>query len=380
MSKFTRQLSIVTAFLVLIGGAFMFRYFGNQKEPPKKKPIKKVVLREVETIQVNNSDLSANLDLQGRLVAFDKIDIFAEVQGKLINTAKPFKKGSYFPKGSVLLQIEDSETQLNLLSQKASLMNAITMMMPDLKIDYPESFEHWKKYLDNFDVKATLPVFPTPLNEKERFYVASKNIESQYFNIKSQEERLSKFTVYAPFSGVITEANITPGSLVRAGQKMGELMNTSQYELEATVRLADLEFIKRGNKVNLFSNDLNQKWTGTVRRISDQIDPKTQTVLVYIQVNGKNLREGMYLQGQVASRSIPNAFKVSSDLIVNQDEIFTISSDTTLNLVKVDIVSLDNEVAVVTGLKNGIILLKDLFPGAYEGQKVSLLKNAIANN
>ncbi|MEM6964187.1 MAG: HlyD family efflux transporter periplasmic adaptor subunit [Bacteroidota bacterium] len=380
MSKFTRQLSIVTALLVLFGGAFMFRFFANQKEPPKKKPIKKVVLKEVATIPVTNTDLTANLDLQGRLVAFDKIDIFAEVQGKLIKTDQPFKKGSYFPKGSVLLQIENSETQLNLLSQKAALLNAITMMMPDLKIDYPESFDHWKKYLDDFDVKKPLPDFPSPLNEKERFFVAAKNIESQFFNIKSQEERLSKYTVYAPFSGVITAANITPGSLVRAGQKMGELMNTSQYELEATVRLADLEFIRKGNQVTLFSNDLNQEWSGKVRRISDQIDPKTQTVLVYIHVNGKNLREGMYLQGRVASRAIPNAFKVSSNLIVNQNEIFTITPDTTLKLVSVEIVSLDNDVAVVKGLENGSVLLKDLFPGAYNGQKVSLSKDAIATN
>ena len=372
MSKLSRQISIVAALLLIFGGAYAFRFFASKKAPPKKKPVKAKILREVETLIASNKSITTNLELQGRLVAFDKMDIFSEVQGKLLDTEKPFKKGSFFPKGSVLLQIENAEARLSLLSQKASLMNGITQMMPDLKIDYPESFQNWKSYLDQYDVKKSLKSFPSPINEKEKFYVASKNIESQYYNIKSQEERLSKYTVYAPFSGVITNANITPGSVVRAGQKMGELMNRSAYELEASIRMADLQYVKVGNKVSLYSTDLDGKWNGTVKRISDQIDPNTQTAIAYIQVNGKNLREGMYLRGKVASRPISNAMEVPRELIVNQNEIYTINKDSTLNLETIEILSMEEKVAVIQGLENESILLKEVFPGAYNGQKVIL--------
>ncbi len=372
MSKLSRQISIVAALLLIFGGAYAFRFFASKKAPPKKKPVKSKVLREVETLNAFNKSITTNLELQGRLVAFDKMDIFSEVQGKLLTTEKPFKKGSYFPKGSVLLQIENAEARLGLLSQKAALMNGITQMMPDLKIDYPESFLQWKNYLDQYDVKQNLKPFPSPINEKEKFYVASKNIESQYYNIKSQEERLSKYTVYAPFSGVITNANITPGSVVRAGQKMGELMNKSNYELEASIRMADLQFVKVGNRVSLYSTDLDGKWSGTVKRISDQIDPNTQTAIAYVQVNGKNLREGMYLRGKVASRPINNAMEVPRELIVNQNEIYTINPDSTLNLETIEILSMEEDVAVIQGLKNESVLLKEVFPGAYNGQKVMI--------
>ena len=63
---------------------------------------------------------------------------------------------------------------------------------------------------------------------------------------------------------MITEATIHPGSLVRVGQKLGELMNTNNYELEATVRLANLNYIKVGSQVTLYSDDtegLGTHWT-----------------------------------------------------------------------------------------------------------------------
>lgn len=380
MSKLSRQISIVAALLLIFGGAYAFRFFASKKAPPRKKIVKSKILREVETLNISNKSITTNLELQGRLVAFDKMDIFSEVQGKLLDTEKPFKKGSFFPKGSVLLRIENAEARLGLLSQKASLMNGITQMMPDLKIDHPESFQQWKNYLDQYDVKQNIQSFPVPINEKEKFYVASKNIESQYYNIKSQEERLSKYTVYAPFSGVITNANITPGSVVRAGQKMGELMNKSNYELEASIRMADLQYIKVGNKVSLYSTDLEGKWSGTVKRISDQIDASTQTAIAYVQVNGKNLREGMYLRGKVASRPINNAMEVPRELIVNQNEIYTINKDSTLNLRPIEILSMEEKVAVIQGLENESVLLKEVFPGAYNGQKVAIKNDPIANN
>ena len=201
---------------------------------------------------------------------------------------------------------------------KYDIENAITQMMPDLKIDYPESFQNWKKYLDQFDEKQVLKDFPESVNEQEKYFIASKNLHSQFYNIKSQEERLSKYQVDAPFSGVLTQTSVHPGSMVRSGQVMGELMNTNNYELEASVRLADLKYVKKGSMVDLYSTDLDGDWKGKVRRIGDQIDPNTQTVLAYVAVSGANLREGMYLRGKVKGRTVKDVVELPRSLLVNQ--------------------------------------------------------------
>lgn len=365
-----RRLSIIIGILVIISAITFSRYLSQQKAPPVRKESLKQIKR-VEVLKVKNANLPSTLEIQGELVAFNKIDLFTEVSGTLTQTSKPFKVGTYFPKGSVLLKVDPEEAQLNLLSQKSSLLNSITQLMPDLKIDYPESFQQWKKYLDQFDPQRPIQAFPKALNDQEKYFIASRNLLSQYYNIKSAEERLSKYVLYAPFSGVITQTSINPGALVRAGQKLGELMNTNNYELEATVPLSDLKYIKAGNSVNLFSDDIDGAWTGKIKRINDQVDSGTQTVTVFVSVSGKNLREGMYLRGEVAANTVKNVVKIPRRLLVNQNAVYEVK-DTLLRLHPIEVVKVSQDQAFVKGLEDGKMVLKEVVPGAFDGMRVEV--------
>ncbi len=369
MNQLFRRISIILGILVLAGAIYMAKNLSQKKEPPPKKEDPVPVIREVEALRVKNGSVTSEIEIQGRLTAFNKVDIFAEVTGTLRKTARPFKVGSYFRKGAVLLDIDKQEMLLSILSQKSNLLNTITQLMPDLKIDYPNSFQQWKTYLDNFNIEKTIKPFPAPLNDQEKYYIASKNLLSQYYSIKSAENRLNKYTIYAPFAGVITQANINPGSLVRAGQKMGELMGTGNYELQATINLKNLKFVKTGNKVNLFSDAIDGQWVGIVKRISDQIDPNTQSVIVFIGVNGKDLREGMYLRGNLNTQIIENALEVPLELLVNQNQLYTIENDL-LKLKPVEVIKTGGTHAIIRGLEDGSLILKEKIVGAYDEMKV----------
>jgi len=369
MSQFKRHLSIVAAIVILFGAIFLSRALSDLKTAPERRSDGGKTVPQVEVIKVQNAVEKTTLDIQGELVAFDKIDLYAEVSGTLKPSGKAFKVGNYFPKGSVLLSIDDEETKLNLLSQKSSLLNSITQLMPDLKIDYPESFEQWQTYLVNFDVESPIQVFPTPLNQSEKYFIASRNLYTQFYNIKSAETRLSKFTIYAPFSGVLTEANINPGTLVRQGQKLGVLMNSGAYELQATVPLRELKFVKTGSPVQLTSDEINGKWTGRVKRVSNQIDRGTQTVTVFVGLSGKGLRENMYLRGKVATQPIDKAISIPRPLLINQNAVYEVR-DETLKLHPVEVVKITENTAIVRGLEDGITILKEPVGGAFEGMKV----------
>ncbi|MEZ4981760.1 MAG: efflux RND transporter periplasmic adaptor subunit [Saprospiraceae bacterium] len=370
MNLTTRRLSLVGALLVLFGGIMASRYLSQQKAPPAKKPEAVTPTRKVEVKKVENGTVNTTVDVQGKVIAYDKIDLFSEVGGTLIGTGKPFKVGSYFKKGELMLQLDLEEARLNLYSQKSNLLNAISQMMPDLKIDYPESFPDWQSYIENFDIEGSIKSFPEPKSKREKYLVASRNLLSQFYSIKSAEERLSKYKIYAPFSGVLTATTIQHGALVRQGQKLGELMSTGSYELEATVPLSDMKFLGVGNKVTLSSPDIAGTWTGTVKRVSDQIDPATQSIKVYIGVSGSNLKEGMYLSGKVASTNIADSYSLPRKLLVNENEIYVVQTDSTLTLKEVEIEKLTANEVVIKGLENGTLILNQSPIGAYPGEKV----------
>lgn len=370
MSSTFRKLSIVLGALILLGSIFLLAPKLSQKEaPPKKEVVDTITEREVKVMRVKNNDINSTLEVQGSLEAYNKVGIFAEVTGTLSTANRAVKVGNYFKKGAVLLDIDREETKLNILAQKSSLLNGITTLMPDLKIDYPESFQQWKTYIDNFKVEQPIKAFPKALNDQEKYFIASKNLLSQYYTIKSAENRLQKYTVYAPFSGVITQSSIQPGTLVRAGQQMAELMGTGAYEMKATLNLEDLKFIKAGSKVSLYSDAVEGTWTGTVKRISDQIDPNTQSVIGYIGVSGNNLREGMYLRGDLSSKTIKSAVQLPIDLLVNQNQVYVVK-DGKLALQTIEIINTNAEHAVVKGLTDEQLILKEKIIGAYEGLDV----------
>lgn len=362
--------SAVAAIVVLVGSFMIASNLAEMNQELVKKPnIKKV--KEVDIFKAKNQDIPTKLDVDGSLVAFDKIDIFAEVSGTLVNTSRPFKVGSYFPKGSVLIQIDQEEAKLSLLSQKSSLLNAITQMMPDLKIDYPKSFESWNKYLEEFDIEKPIQSFPKPVDKQEKYFVATKNLYSQYYNIKSAEERLKKYTIYTPFSGVITQTSINPGAVVRVGQKLGELMNNQLYELEITVPFSELKYVKPGSKVTLQADGLDQQWEGKINRIDNQVDASTQTVKIFVGLSGRNLKEGMYMKGELEGTTIENAVKLPRSLLIDQKNVYVLQ-DTILKLMPVDIVKLTDQAAIVKGIEDGTPLLREVIPGLFDGVRVKV--------
>ena len=356
---------------IIVIGYFGMQYMGSLKaEAPRRPPERRV--RTVETRTINNGSLEATLDVQGRLQAYNKIELYSEVGGVVEESSRPLKEGTYFPKGDIILRINDEEARLNLQAQKATLMNAIAQIMPDLKIDYPESFMTWELYLDEFDVDAPLPELPNALNQREKLFIAGRNLYTQYYNIKSLEERLSKYVIRAPFSGVITAVSIDQGALVRPGQILGELMATGYYELVATVPLSDLKYLQSGGKVDLSSEDIDGEWTGTIRRISDQIDEGSQTVEVYVGVSGKNLREGMYMRGEADARTIEDAVEIDRNLLIDEREVYVVRDDSILTLLPVTVRKANRRTAIVSGLEDGTQLLTGTVPGAFDGMLVRL--------
>lgn len=363
--------SVVGGFIILGLGYMLMGFLASMKPEQARRDLPQRI-KSVETRMISNSPVNTSLGVQGRLEAYNKISLFTEVGGMVLETSKPFKKGVYFSKGETLMRIDDAEARLNLQSQKATLLNGIATIMPDLKIDYPESFANWQAYLSAFDVNKPIPALPTPANEREKLFIAGRNLYSQYYAIQSIEERLNKYTLRAPFSGVLTTTDVDQGAVIRPGQQLGELMATGYYELVATVPLSDLAFLQPGGQVALYSEDIEGEWQGKISRISDQIDANTQTVNVYVGVSGKNLREGMYLRGKADAKTIVDAVEIDRDLLIDQKDVYVVEHDTLLRLVPVTVRKFNRETAVVSGLRNGALLLTSEVAGAYDGMRVKL--------
>ncbi len=365
----TRKKAVVITLAILIVG-FLFSKFLSSRKKVQEKKNTKTHTADINFIPVQNGNVNMLIETGGIIHAYDKIEIFGEVSGILQNGARPFKAGNRFKKGEVLLKIDDSVFLNNVLAQKSTLMNQITLLIPDLEMDYPESVKNWKKYLDNFTLGKPLLPLPEPVNNKEKYFIASRNIYNLYYITKSMEATLAKYTLKAPFDGVLTEALVNRGTLVRAGQKVGEFTAPHLYELAVPVNVKEVSLLKIGEDVLLTSQAFKNEFTGKISRINQKIDNGTQSVMVYITVKNSRLKDGMYLNAKLQGEIIPNALSVSRKLIRQNNKVF-IKEGSVLKLKTVDIVYTSGDIAIIKGLEDGTMLAKGDLAYAYEGMEIN---------
>lgn len=340
---------------ILLTGFLIAGAFSSQKQPPKRTH-SNGQQKSYKTINVKLEKVQPRFSSGGIIEAYDKIMLFAEVNGVLADARTSFRSGNRFKKGQVLLHIDDSVYKNSVLSQKSSLLNQLTLFIPDLAIDYPESAQKWQTYLDEFDLEAEMQPLPETSHSKEKYFINARNIYSLYYQIKSMEATLAKYTLRAPFDGVITESDITPGSLVRAGQKLGEFTRTNLYELEAPVNLGHLPFIKIGDRVELTSADFSKPFSGTISRINQKIDRNSQTVQIYIRVSDKRLKDGMYLTAEMRSSQKISGVMIPAKWLGKGGTVYLKKNDKFETRV-VEVLLSQGDNILVSGLNNGDVIL-----------------------
>ncbi|MBI6115533.1 efflux RND transporter periplasmic adaptor subunit [Salegentibacter maritimus] len=368
MDKRKIILSFIGVLLIVLAvfGAKAIIDSNVKKVPESTKVIKNVFVETVE-----NRKVPIVVPANGNVTALKKLELFSEVQGIFQRSSKDFRPGQVYSRGQVLLSINSEEYAASVRSAKSELFNNITSIMPDLRLDYPESFPKWQEYLTNFDVNNSIKPLPEPDSDKERYFVTGRGIESAYYNIKNLEERLRKFTIRAPFDGVLTEAAVNPGTLVRPGQKLGEFIDPSVYELEVAVAKRFSDLLKTGEDVKLQDLEGNQTFKGTVSRINARVDRASQTIQVFIRIEEPGIREGMYLEAQLDARDEENAIEIPRELLIDRTKVYLVQ-DSALVLKEINPVYFSSNKVVVKGLKDGETLVSAPVPGAYPGMEVQI--------
>ncbi|CDF80114.1 secretion protein HlyD [Formosa agariphila KMM 3901] len=359
-------LSII-GILLIVFSIFLANQLIDSKSKPK--PVKEKIIKTVFIDTVTNSTVPILIPAHGSLVAKRRLELYSEVQGIFKPRTILFKPGQEFNKGQVLIDIDASEYYASVQSAKSNLYNDIAAIMPDLRFDYPKMYQKWQNYLVNFDLEKSTPSLPEMTNEKENYFITGRGIVSSYYNVKNLEQRLSKYRILAPFKGVLTEALVTEGSLIRSGQKLGEFIDPSSYEMEVALSTSYATLLKVGEEVKLNNLEHTETFIGKVSRVNGSVDPSTQTITAFIEVKNDTLKEGMYLEASLNAKEEENAIEIDRSLMLDGNQIFVVENNA-LNVMDVKAVFYSETTVVLKDIPNGTVILGKPVPGAYAGMLV----------
>ncbi len=353
-----RQLTITVLLIVIIGaGAYgIMSYLSAQKEEVKPPKIEKE-LPYVKVKKVTYSTAMVDVEQTGRLISKGRVDLISQVSGEMLAGDVPLVVGQSFKKGDILLRIYDKDARLALKASKSRFLSSIANVLPDLKFDYPENYQSWLNFFNNIKITKPLPEIPEVSNENERIYLAGKNILNDYFNIQTSEIILSRYTIIAPFNGAYSSVSLEVGSIANMGSRIARLIRTDIMELQVPVSIEEVPYVQKGHMVEISYQGRSMK--GKVDRVSDFVDPNSQSVLVYVEMkNAPNfpLFEGMFMKAEFAQTQLYDVMDIPREAVFNFDEVYTVV-DGKLNKKRINVAKLDEYSAYISGLEEGSLVV-----------------------
>ena len=259
LKKARKWILFISGFLVIAISFQLSKKIIDSNPPPRKRAENKT--KDVYIKKVVNGKYQVQIPSEGILQAYKRIRITSRVQGLMRAINPLFKPGQEYQSGQIIVKIEPAEFLANVISQRASLFNLITSILPDLNLDFPESYKIWNEYLKNFDLQKGVPQLPK-MDDKVKLFVSGRGVISSYYSLLNLEKILSFYTIRAPFNGVLVNANVTEGSLIRPGQELGEFISPGDYELMVALPKSYLSNIEKGAKVKVKSIDTGQDFFG----------------------------------------------------------------------------------------------------------------------
>jgi len=375
MRKIDRRILAVAALIFIIGMAYgLMRYLILIKEEPKKQPPKESK-RYVKAEEVKYTTILTPTSAPGRLLPMAEFDLVAEASGKLLPGNVQLKKGSTFSKGQILFTVYPDELALSIKASKSQYLNTLANVLPDIKIDYPQEEKKFNDFFASIKLDKRLPPLPEIDNEQFKIFLSSRDLISDYYKIKKDELQLSRHTVYAPFTGTLSEVYTETGAYVNAGGKVARMIQTDMLEMEVPLERFDAEWVKIGDKVKVYSEKSGTEKTGIVVRKNLFIDANTQSQGVFIRIS--NISEPKFLAGEYLKAFFPghpvkDAMEIPRNIVFNSDEVFVIEGGR-LQKRKINIIKINNENTLIfNGLPVGDSLVMQPLINVQEGSMVNV--------
>ncbi len=106
--------------------------------------------------------------------------------------------------------------------------------------------------------------------------------------IKNLKNNFEEVTFYSPIDGIILQKNINFKSFAKKGNLLLQLAAIDKLWVIAKVYETDLKDIKVGQKVKVYFDGINTPIESKVDFIYPNVDPKSKTVDIRIEVENKN--------------------------------------------------------------------------------------------
>lgn len=350
----------LAAAAICLGGIFFWKMQSQPAATVETIPL-------VRTAIAGAAGGPANYTYAGEVRGRYESQLAFQVSGKIIK--RNVQLGSVVNAGDILLQIDPKDINQTVNSSSAQVYSAESQ----LKLAESNLTRYRQLYAQSAISQAQLDQYE---NAYELAQAAVRQAAAQYGQSANQ---LDYSLLRADASGVIAGINAEAGQVVSAGQTVVTIVRDGEREVEISVPENRIEELHKASQLTVSFWALpGVKVNGQVREIAPMAAAATRTYQVRISLLNPppEVKLGMTAAVSLSSTDKQNASLIAIPLSAIYQTQATpgvwVVTDATVRLRPVQIVSLGNNQAQVSGLRSGEIIVTAGVHKLREGQPVRL--------
>jgi membrane fusion protein, multidrug efflux system len=351
----TRHFIILGSFIALFGLIYIPILSKDQVDAEDSKV---ATPNYIAVAPVLNQALTSTLTAYGQILPNQQLDVTMQVQGFLERDQRSLRPGMAFKKNDMLYKVERVDALYNIIARRSAFTNLITSALPDLKVDYPSAYPKWEKFLTEIDAVKALPPLPSINDKREKLFINSRNIPSEYYSIKASETQLDNYFYLAPFDGTVIASYTEPGAMVTPGMRLATIARTTNYEIKAPIPTRQLSLFQQSDMITFKNPDGQKIGIGKFLRFSEAINQQTQSVDAYFSFQA--LPNTTILQGMFVNLESNTEIQNKSVLIPEnavRNNMVQVLKDSLIHQQIVEVISRKTDSVFVRGLHDGSLLI-----------------------
>jgi len=282
----------LTAVLTLLGAAVTGCRGGGAGDAKAESAPAPTTVGTENIVVVTRAELASGPAISGNLQAAQEATVRAQIGGTVLQTY--VDEGSRVSTGTLLARIDDRTIRDQYLSARSAVTSAQSAAdVAQRNLERNERLAAAGAIADR-DLEAS----------RSQNVAAQSQLADAKARLTLQEKQLADAQVRAPFTGNVSQRQVSGGDVVQPGGEMFTIVDPTSMRLEASVPAAQLAAVKLGSPVTFsVSGYPDRTFTGKVARINPVADPTTGQVRIVVSIPNasNNLVGGLFAEGRVAS-------------------------------------------------------------------------------
>lgn len=297
MTLSKRNILIIGLLIALIAvGIYKFVTYKNKPADALSTKVQANLPIELTVSDVFNAQsisMTQGLPISGTLKATRSAMIKARVAGELVSLE--VREGDAVRAGQIIAKVDPTEY----LAKQRQAQQQAEAARAQVEIAQRQFDNNNALVNQGFISKTALDTSIANLNAAKATHQAAISA------LDVASKAVDDCSLKSPLNGFISQRLAQTGERVAPDTRIVEVLDLSQFELEATLTPADALSVKVGQPAKLNIEGSTQEVFAKVLRINPSAQVGSRSVLIYLGIQGHPaLRHGLFVQGSLGTQNI----------------------------------------------------------------------------